>query len=357
MRQPWFVRLFVAFSMTAILLPAQSAQRAVKDKYHAVQIDRFEIQPEVEFPPDYLLTLQEEIIKQIQKTQKFDEVLRPGESPKESSAPVLRMTGTITHFKAGNRAKRYMLPGAGSTEIFAHVAFLDRATGEIVTTAEVRGIMAGGFIGGESMNVTRDFAKKVVNTVTLHLGKSVTEPLDSGAPPPAAASPAVAEPTPAVLDRHVVTIASDDFAGGQQKLNAEAANGYRLAGFSATGSKTADVAMEKSAAAPQAFEYRILYVRYIPNLQKDLNKGAEDGFRLCPHTLAMLGSKVTVITEKSPVAASKHYEYRVHNTMRLSSAEKDIRKDQSEGYALLETYDMGSFHVVVLEKAVEKGST
>jgi len=351
MSKPVFLTLFVAMSMFAFARPARAAEAVLKDKYHAIQVDRFDIQASVEFPADYLLTLQEEILKQLQKTHKFNEVLRTGENPADAPLPVLRLTGTITHFKAGSRAKRYLVgPAAGSTEIFAHVAYIDRSTGETVITEEVRGIMTGGFIGGESMDVTRDFAKKVVTTTTLVLEKSLPAPGE-----PAAASAASGR-LPAVVDRHVVAISSGDFEAAQQKLNAEAAAGYRVAGFAATGGKTADVTMEKSSTPAQVFLYRVVHTQWLPTLQKDLNKGADDGFRLCPHTLSGLGV-LSLPMEKPPGAAKTRYHYLVHNTWRVSSAQKDIQKDQSEGYVLSETYEpAGGMHVVVLEKAVEKGS-
>ncbi len=350
MSKPVFAALLVAMSVFSFARPARAAEGVLKDKYHAVQVDRFDIQKGVQFPADYLLTLQEEILKQLQKSQKFKEVLRPGENPVDASAPVLRLTGTVTHFKPGSRAKRYVLGRlAGSTEIFAHVAFLDRSTGETVIAEEVTGIMAGGFIGGESLNVTRDFAKKVVTSTTLVMEKRLPAPGE-----PATAS-AASGPQPAVVDRHVVAISSRDFAGAQQKLNAEAAAGFHVASFAATGGKTADVTMEKSATPAQVFEYRLLRGRYPQNLQKDLNKGADDGFRLCPHTLSGLGG-LSLIIEKPPGPAKTRYQYLVHHTMRVSSAGKDIQKDQSEGYVLVETTELPGMHIVVLEKAVEKGS-
>jgi hypothetical protein len=324
------------------------AQTTVKHKYRAMQVDRFDIKEGVQFPVDYLLTLQEEILKQLQESKLFQEVLRPGENPTDSTAEVLRLTGTINHFKPGSRAKRYVVGfGAGSTEIYAHLVYVDRATGRTVLTQEVRGQMAGGFIGGESLKVTRDLAKKVVNTVKLAREMNL--------PTPGEAAPAetVAAPAP-TADRHTVTISSADFEAAEKKLNEEGAASYRLVELTSTGSKTAEVILQKPAASSDAFEYRLVRARLPGTLQKNLNKAAEEGFHLCPHSLTFFGGVMAVIVEKAPASAKSRHEYRVHQAMRMSSAQKNVQKDQSEGFKLAETFEQaGGVHLVIMEKTLE----
>lgn len=351
-----FAVVLDVISAIALVSSARAVGDALKDKYHAVQVDRFDIQPGVKFPVDYLVTLQEEILKQLQNSKEFQDVLRPGENPARSDAQVLRLSGTINHFKPGSRAKRYVVGfGAGSTEIYAHVAFLDRSTGETVMTEEVKAAMAGGFIGGESLNVTRGFAKQVVNTTKLVLLKRLPA-AGTPSPPSAGGTLSAAAGAPPTLDRHVVTVSSSDFPGAQQKLDVESAAGYRVTGLALTGKKKADVTLEKSATPPDVYHY-LLFHGGKGSLQKDLNKAADDGFRLCPHTLAQVGGHLALIVEKPPVVPKTRYQYRVHITVRVSSAERDTEKDQSQGYTLAEETDLlYAGHVVVLEKPVEKGS-
>ncbi len=61
-------------------------------------------------------------------------------------------------------------------------------------------------MGGESLNVTREFARKVVTSTKLVMEKS----LATTEPPTA---PAASVSLPAV-DRHVLTISSSDLGGG-----------------------------------------------------------------------------------------------------------------------------------------------
>ncbi len=142
--------------------------------------------------------------------------------------------------------------------------------------------------------------------------------------------------------------------GAQQKLNAEAAAGYRVADFAVTGSKSADVTLEKSATPPQIYQYLLLHALMAGNLQKGLNKAAEDGYRLRPHTLSPFGG-MGLIMEKSPEPSKTRYQYRVHLTLRVSSAQRNVEEDQGKGYALVDTAELMNQHVVILEKAVEKG--
>ena len=160
---------------------------------------------------------------------------------------------------------------------------------------------------------------------------------------------------PSAASLHVLTISSSSFDKAQLDLNLEAAAGYRLAGFAAKGSKNAELSLEPSATPPQVYQYRLLHVNWLPNLQKDLNKAAQDGYRFCPHTLAQLHGVVAfAIIEKPPVPSKTRYLYRVRSTMRVSSAQKDIEKDQGEGFTLAETLELGGIHIVIMEKAIEK---
>ena len=150
-------------------------------------------------------------------------------------------------------------------------------------------------------------------------------------------------------------MSSGDFDKAQTDLNAEAAAGYRLTGFIQKGSKNADIAMEPAATPPQVYQYRVLHVLLVGNLQKDLNMAGEMGFRFCSHTLAQFrGVTASAIIEKPPVPSKTRYQYRVHAAMQLSNAQKDIQKDQSEGFSLVGTLEIGNVHIVLMEQAIEK---
>jgi hypothetical protein len=321
---------------------------ALKDKYRDVEVGRFEVMEGVQFPLEYLQLLQDEIVKRFGKSEKFMQVLLPGQNPTDAAPSVLRLTGTVTYFDPGNRGKRYVGFGLGAGQIVVHVAFRDRSTGQTLATEEVTATLSGGAFGGKAEGITREFAQKLVTTTKLLLekpapprGESVTT--EAAGPPPLAA------------DHKVVTILGEKFDQGQMDLNSAAAAGYRLVAFLPKGSKSADATVARSATPPQVYQYQVLHVRMLSNLQKDLNKAALDGYRYCPDTLVQLrGALAVAIAEKPPVPSNTRYEYRMHSAMRISNAQRDIEKDQREDFGLVATLEFGGVHVVLMEKAIKK---
>jgi curli biogenesis system outer membrane secretion channel CsgG len=143
--------------------PTVEAQKNHKNKYHNIEVARFDTKEGVQFPADYLITMTEELVTQLQETGKFKQVLREGEIPAEAGVPTIRLTGTVTEFKKGSHAKRFLLgPGFGKTKVKAHVKFIDAATGEVLFEDDVDGkVVLGGLIKSESIGATRGLAKEV----------------------------------------------------------------------------------------------------------------------------------------------------------------------------------------------------
>ena len=173
--------------------------------------------------------------------------------------------------------------------------------------------------------------------------------------PGESATPEAASPPPPAADHKVVTLSSGKFDQGQVDLNVEAAAGYRLVAFTPKGPKSADATMERSTTSPLVYQYRVLHVLLVSNLQKDMNKAALDGYRYCPHTLAQVGGVAVAISEK-PTVSKTRYEYRIHAARHVSNAQKDIEKDQRDNFSLVGTLEIGGMHIVLTEKAIRKAS-
>jgi hypothetical protein len=345
MRKRIFLTLLVAAGIVALARPARAVEETIRDKYRVVQVDRFEVSEGVQFPAEYLLTLQEDIIQQLQKSKSFGEVLHPGESPKSPSAPVLRLSGTITRFEPGSRGKRYLGMGTGYTKIIARVTYSDQATAQPLIVEQVQGVLMSGLIGGKSKNVTREFGRTVANSTKVFLEKRLPAPGEAAATVPAAGAPSEG------TERHVITMTSKDFEGSEKQLNEEAAKGFRLAEFVVTGKATANLTMEKIAAIERPPEYRIVRGRMAGTLEKNLNQAAAEGFCLSPRTLGTFGTTTSLIVEKTAQGKTPLRQYRVHVTMRVSSLQHDIQKDQAEGYKLAATWEYpSSGHLAILEK-------
>ena len=334
------ITLFSTFTLSQT---ANTSEGSLKDKYHVIQVENFDIQPGVELPPDYLANLPQEVVHELKESKKFSEVLASGENPSAENTPVLRLTGTITGFDQGSRGKRYLGFGIGAARIFVTLHYIDRTSGQLVFEDKVIGTLSGGVFGGDSKGVVRELARTVAVTTKLALLRNPSDPNSIVAPSPSSA----AEGT---MDRQVLAIKASDLTGAQQKLNELAAAGYRLTDFKITGSRGADLTMEKSAVPPQTYQYLLVHALSSGNVQKNMNKGAADGYRLSPHTLAAL-SGFALIMEKPPTLAETRYEYRFLKSLRESNAEKNLTQAQTEGFLPVETAQILGVFVVIAEKA------
>ncbi len=150
-------------SMLLVLsLASPAAEKITKGKFAAIEVVKFDVREGIQFPPDYQVLLVEDLIKQLENSKKFKQVIRTGENPADAAAPALKLTGTITEYKAGSRAKRYLVGfGAGKTKVVAQVQFVDRTTGSVLLDRKVDGKVIIGVIGGDSRGATNGLAKEV----------------------------------------------------------------------------------------------------------------------------------------------------------------------------------------------------
>jgi hypothetical protein len=329
--------------------PAQTPPRTVKETYNAIQVDPFDIQKDVNFPAEYLAALQTEITKQLVNAKIFAEVVPAGQTPSLPNPHLLRLTGLITNFDPGSRAKRYFGgSGAGATEIDSKVSFLDAATSQPLMSQDLRAILSSGFFGGKSEDAVKDYARQVVNKARLMLNMRLSAPGTVPSPIVAQVDGSVPSSAPA---KHTVSLSEKNWPGSQQKLNQEAADGYRLIGLTITGKSTADAEFVRTDAIADAFRYRLLHTLLSSSLQKDINKLAQEGFRVSPGTLVILGTSPIVVVEKSSPPFKLHYQYIIKETVLVSSAQKDTEKIQSQGYTLIGETEHGTNHILLFEKS------
>jgi hypothetical protein len=153
-----------AFALAASATAQQNSNTTSGNKYQYVQVNRFAVEPGLDFPPDYQLTIDEDLNKVLWKIKGI-KVLREGE-PLPQSEPVLVVTGTITKFKKGNQAARYLVGfGAGATVIGAHIKCFDAATKEVVLERDVDGKVIMGMMGGKSEGANNGLAKEVAKDI------------------------------------------------------------------------------------------------------------------------------------------------------------------------------------------------
>src|SRR5215469_11812135 len=269
-------------------------QSSIREKYQAIQVDEFEVKQGIQFPPEYLKKAQDEIVKQLSDAKVMKEVLRTGQQPVQAGTPFLYLSGTITNYTPGSRSKRYVgLGGLGASEVDVQIFLLDGATKQKLQTEKLRAVLTGGALGGSEDKISNELARRVVLQTRFMLNARVS---------PGGYQPATSDPAPVVSiqDRHILMVDTKDWEEQQKKLEQEAAAGYRVVDFSVTGKSTANVELEKSASAPDVFQYRWVHMRVYTHLQKELNKATSEGFHVFPQTLTALGTYLTVLMEKSP---------------------------------------------------------
>jgi hypothetical protein len=152
-----------------------------KNKYQKIEIAKFDLKDGVEKLTDSSLeVMMSEIVDELKKLNKFKEVTIEPTKPKDAAATdeanadtpqveaeskplesTIRLVGTVTEYKEGNRTARYLVGfGAGRAKIKAHIKILD-SKGLTLLEKDVDGNLVIGFFGGDSKSITRGLAKEV----------------------------------------------------------------------------------------------------------------------------------------------------------------------------------------------------
>jgi hypothetical protein len=136
------------------------AQQPEKPKAQAIQI--LEVQSEeVRLPPAFQVSLYENLIEQIQKTGRFKQVYRDGDTAAAAETDLLTLRSTVKGFKEGSQRLREATTVAGATSIKVRVQIADRS-GKSLLDRDVTGKVV---FFGENLRATYNFAKGVAKIV------------------------------------------------------------------------------------------------------------------------------------------------------------------------------------------------
>jgi hypothetical protein len=140
---------------------AASAEEKTQPKIRASAIQILMVQSEeVKLPIEFRLALYENLVEQIQKTNKFQHVYRDGD-PAAAVSDIVIFHSNVYGFQKGSEERRQVTTVSGSTSIKVHCLFTDKA-GKPELTQDVTGQVR--FMGG-NLRATYDFAKKVAQVV------------------------------------------------------------------------------------------------------------------------------------------------------------------------------------------------
>jgi hypothetical protein len=135
---------------------------SLKDKYQNIEVARFDIKEDTKFPVESRDVIMSQVVEELKQLKKFKQVSSAGETTAQDAGPVVRLSGVITKYKPGSRAKRYLVGfGAGATKVVAHITFTDVTSGATLFEKDVDGTVWIGVFGGDSSGATRGLAKEV----------------------------------------------------------------------------------------------------------------------------------------------------------------------------------------------------
>jgi hypothetical protein len=146
----------------ALVFLSTGSTATAQDKAHtktpasAIQILMVQ-SDEVKLPVEFQLALYENLIDQVQKTNKFQHVYRDGDTAVANAAGLVILHSNVYGFRKGSEGKRQVTTVAGATQIKVHCLFTDQA-GKSELAQDVTGNVR--FLGG-NLRATLDFAKKV----------------------------------------------------------------------------------------------------------------------------------------------------------------------------------------------------
>jgi len=142
--------------------PEPAPQQALKLTASAIQLERSSLtETDLVIPEDTRISTYENLIIQLNKTNKFQHVYRSGDR-NAATAPDLVILRLIPEaFTPGSQKLREVTTVAGATSIKVKIQFSSR-DGKILLEKEVKGTVR---FYGENLRATSDLAKKVAGVV------------------------------------------------------------------------------------------------------------------------------------------------------------------------------------------------
>jgi hypothetical protein len=155
--------------LCAVLMFAASAiAQAGGEPYKVVEIEKFTVQQGVEFSDHEVTELMSYLVTNFNKSRRFENVFLATDAASQTAgAHRAKVTGTVTKYKKGSRAARYLVGfGAGRTKLVANVKVVDAETGNVLVEQSVDGYVYGGLFGGETDSAKADMSSEIIKSMT-----------------------------------------------------------------------------------------------------------------------------------------------------------------------------------------------
>lgn len=137
-----------------------AAEKSETTSPWAIQVEPVQAD-EGQLPPDFSMAIYEDLIAQLTKTEKFQQVFRSGDHEAEGVPNLLVLHMTLQNFERGNQTKRAVTTVAGATKVQVHLKVSTR-DGNAVVDKDVQGTVR---IFGENLKATYALAGAIAATL------------------------------------------------------------------------------------------------------------------------------------------------------------------------------------------------
>lgn len=139
----------------------------------------------------------------------------------------------------------------------------------------------------------------------------------------------------------------------QKELDEASAQGFRIiTSASSCGQSEMVLFLERVAAPPDTYKYKLLATTRTSTMEKELNQAAQEGYRLLPRTITakegFLSNEIVSVLEMTP-KSTKRYQYRLLATSRTSTLQKEVMQSESDGFVLVGLVGRGE-NMVIMER-------
>jgi len=152
--------LFCVLSIGLASRGFAAAQTEMTTSPWAIQVEPVQAD-EGQLPPDFSMAIYEDLIAQLTKSEKFQQVFRSGDKEAEGVPNLLILHMTLQNFERGNQTTRAVTTVAGATKVQVHLKVATR-DGNPVVEKDVQGTVR---IFGENLKATFALAKDIATTL------------------------------------------------------------------------------------------------------------------------------------------------------------------------------------------------
>lgn len=156
-------RSVLSFALCAVicaLMPVGLAAEKAESSPWSIQVEPVQAE-EGQLPPDFSMAIYEDLLSQLEKSNRFQHVYRSGDHEAKNIPNLLVLRMTLLNFEHGNETERAVTTVKGSTKVQVHLKVSPR-DGAPLIEKDVQGTVR---FFGENLRATNALAKRIAKTL------------------------------------------------------------------------------------------------------------------------------------------------------------------------------------------------